>query len=190
MKELILLLNLCFIYSNSTTHFLFEPLDLLAKLAALVPRPRVNLTRYHGVFAPNSTLRAQIVPGKPRKKRTTQTSTSNLPNRTSKPETAEPTQLTWAQRLKRAFEFDVTVCPLCGATVRFSKKSQSAQTSQRIDDAQAPSRLFPRVQEIRLTQEPHFTIACVRRLHLNRPPFHAQTESTQIDTFILLPEQL
>ena len=105
-------------YSNGTTHFLFEPLDLLARLAALVPRPRVNLTRYHGVFAPNSTLRAQIVPGKPRKKRTTQTSISNLPNRTSEPETAEPTQLTWAQRLKRAFEFDVTVCPLCGGTLR------------------------------------------------------------------------
>jgi hypothetical protein len=32
----------------------FEPLDFLARLAALVPRPRVNLTRYHGVFAPNS----------------------------------------------------------------------------------------------------------------------------------------
>jgi hypothetical protein len=55
-------------YSNGTTHFLFEPLDLLAKLAALAPRHRVSLTRYHGVFAPNSTLRAQIVPGKPRKK--------------------------------------------------------------------------------------------------------------------------
>ena len=93
-------------------------LDLLAKLAALVPRPRVNLTRYHGVFAPNSILRACIVPGKPRKKRTTQNATSNLPNRSSKPETAEPTQLTWAQRLKRAFEFDVTVCPLCGGTLR------------------------------------------------------------------------
>ena len=25
---------------------------MLAKLTALVPRPRVNLTRYHGVFAP------------------------------------------------------------------------------------------------------------------------------------------
>jgi len=70
------------------------------------------------VFAPNSTLRAQIVPGKPRKKHTTQTATSNLQNRTSEPETAEPTQLTWAQRLKRAFEFDVTVCPLCGGTLR------------------------------------------------------------------------
>jgi hypothetical protein len=26
--------------------------------------------------------------------------------------------LTWAQRLKRAFEFDVTDCPLCGGTLR------------------------------------------------------------------------
>jgi hypothetical protein len=31
---------------------------ILARLAALVPRPRVNLTRYHGVFAPNSNHRA------------------------------------------------------------------------------------------------------------------------------------
>ena len=39
---------------------LFEPLDVIASLAVLVPKPRVNLTRFHGVFAPNSTLRAQI----------------------------------------------------------------------------------------------------------------------------------
>jgi hypothetical protein len=33
-------------------------------LAALVPKPRVNLTRFHGVFAPNSKHRALITPGK------------------------------------------------------------------------------------------------------------------------------
>jgi hypothetical protein len=81
-------------YSNGTTHFLFEPMDLLAKLAALVPRPRANLTRYHGVFAPNSTLRARIVPGKPRNNRTAQAAASNLANRSGEPEPAEPTQLT------------------------------------------------------------------------------------------------
>jgi hypothetical protein len=43
---------------------MFEPLDFLARLAALVPSPGVNLTRYHGVFAPNHGLRAQIVPAK------------------------------------------------------------------------------------------------------------------------------
>ena len=49
-------------YANGTTHFLLESLDFIARLAALVPRPRVNLIRYHGVFAPNSKLRRRIVP--------------------------------------------------------------------------------------------------------------------------------
>jgi hypothetical protein len=38
-------------YRDGTTHVIFEPLDVIAKLAALVPRPRVNLTRFYGVFA-------------------------------------------------------------------------------------------------------------------------------------------
>jgi hypothetical protein len=37
----------------------FEPVDFIAKLAALVPPPRAHLTRFHGIFAPNATLRAQ-----------------------------------------------------------------------------------------------------------------------------------
>jgi hypothetical protein len=41
----------------------FEPLDFLARLAALVPRPRVNLTRYHGVFATNSAHRTLVAKG-------------------------------------------------------------------------------------------------------------------------------
>jgi hypothetical protein len=42
-------------YHDGTTvdrrsHVLFEPLDFIARLAALVPKPRVNLTGFHGVF--------------------------------------------------------------------------------------------------------------------------------------------
>ncbi|MBY4728844.1 transposase, partial [Burkholderia contaminans] len=40
------------------------PLDFIARLAALVPKPRVNLTRFHGVFAPNSRHRALVTPAK------------------------------------------------------------------------------------------------------------------------------
>ena len=40
-------------YGNGTTHIILEPLDFLSRLASLIPRPRVNLTRFHGVFAPN-----------------------------------------------------------------------------------------------------------------------------------------
>jgi hypothetical protein len=41
-------------YRDGTTHVIFEPLDFIAKLVVLVPKPRVNLTGFHGVIAPNS----------------------------------------------------------------------------------------------------------------------------------------
>jgi hypothetical protein len=36
----------------------------MARLAALVPTPRVNLTRYHVVFAPNHRLREHVTPAR------------------------------------------------------------------------------------------------------------------------------
>jgi hypothetical protein len=51
-------------YRDGTTHVIFEPLDFIARLAALVPKPRVNLTRFHGVFAPNSKYRAAVTHAK------------------------------------------------------------------------------------------------------------------------------
>ncbi|MBI2803258.1 MAG: transposase [Gammaproteobacteria bacterium] len=57
-------------YRDGTTDGVFEPFDFIARLAALVPTPRVNpgsspgqaLTRYHGVFAPNHRRREQVTP--------------------------------------------------------------------------------------------------------------------------------
>lgn len=40
-------------------------MEFMGRLAALVPRPRVNLTRFHGVFSSNSKLREYAVPAKP-----------------------------------------------------------------------------------------------------------------------------
>ncbi len=51
-------------YRDGTTHVIFEPLDFIARLVSLVPKPRVNLTRFHGVFAPNSKHRAPMTPAK------------------------------------------------------------------------------------------------------------------------------
>ncbi len=44
---------------------IFEPLEFIARLAALVPKlsvpkPQMNLTPYHGVIAPNSKYRMQV----------------------------------------------------------------------------------------------------------------------------------
>ena len=41
-------------YRDGTTHVIFEPLDFIARLAALVPKPRVNLTRFLGYSRPTA----------------------------------------------------------------------------------------------------------------------------------------
>jgi hypothetical protein len=49
-------------WTDGTTHLVFEPVELLERLAALTPRPRVNLILYHGVLAPRAAWRKAIVP--------------------------------------------------------------------------------------------------------------------------------
>ena len=51
-------------YRDGATYMIFELLDFIARLAALVPEPRMNLTRFHGVFAPNSKHRTLVTPAK------------------------------------------------------------------------------------------------------------------------------
>ncbi|GMU06538.1 transposase [Corallococcus caeni] len=48
--------------SDGTTHLLFTGLELLRRVALLVPPPRANLTRFHGVFAPGAKLRPFLFP--------------------------------------------------------------------------------------------------------------------------------
>jgi Putative transposase len=47
---------------DGTTHLLFTELELLRRVTSLVPPPRTNSTRYHGVFAPGAKLRPFLVP--------------------------------------------------------------------------------------------------------------------------------
>ena len=49
-------------WRDGTTHLVMSPLQFLQRLAALVPRPRLHLIRFHGVLAPNARLRARVVP--------------------------------------------------------------------------------------------------------------------------------
>jgi hypothetical protein len=51
-------------WRDGTTHIVMSPLEFMQRLAALVPRPRLHLIRFHGVLAPHANLRAQIVPAR------------------------------------------------------------------------------------------------------------------------------
>lgn len=80
-------------------HVVLESLDFIARLAALVPRPRLNLTRFHGVFAPHFKHRVLMVSCRPR-------------GRVDSDKPRAP--MTWMQRLKRVFAIDIETCPECG----------------------------------------------------------------------------
>ena len=90
-------------FRDGTTHVMLEPLDLIARLAALVPRPRLNLTRFHGVFAPNCKHRESVVP-------------KRKPG-AEKPDTPLA-PMSWMQRLQRVFAIDIATCPKCGGKLR------------------------------------------------------------------------
>jgi len=98
-------------FSDGTTHVLFEPNDFIARLAALVPRPRAHLVRYHGLFAPNARHRHLIV-----LRHTSPISTEKSEN-TSVATTAP---MTWMARLNRVFGIDLSMCPKCGGKLRTS----------------------------------------------------------------------
>lgn len=44
---------------------MFEPLEFIEKLVALVPKPRANLTRYHGMLGPAAKWRPEVIPAPP-----------------------------------------------------------------------------------------------------------------------------
>jgi len=50
---------------RGATHRVMTPLELMAKLCALVPPPRHPLVRYHGALSSHSSWRAEVVPRLP-----------------------------------------------------------------------------------------------------------------------------
>ena len=90
-------------WRDGTTHLVMSPLEFMQRLAALVPRPRLHLIRFHGVLAPNAKLRALVVPKEP-----------EPPAQAAPPAECEakcahrrPVPQSWAKLLKRVFEIDM-----------------------------------------------------------------------------------
>jgi hypothetical protein len=109
-------------YRDGTTHVVLEPLDFLARLAALVPPPRVHLTRYHGVFAPHAGLRAAITPA------------GRGARRRDGAEEAPPAHapMSWTQRLKRVFAIEIERCVSCGGRLEVIASIEEPALIERI----------------------------------------------------------
>ena len=106
--------------ADGRTHLTMTGVELLRKLAPLVPPPKQNLTRYHGVFAPNSKLRVKVTG--------TYKPPASLPAPTMAPpapmllpgvtKKSPPSRIPWADLLKRVFATDVLACMKCGGRRR------------------------------------------------------------------------
>src|SRR6266487_5049787 len=88
-------------WSDGTTGIRLAPVELLEKLAALVPLPRVHLVRYGGCLAPHSHLRGAIRP-------------TSRQQGVDEPEArTESSRWSWARLLQRVFDVEMATCPLC-----------------------------------------------------------------------------
>jgi len=88
-------------WSDGTTGIKLSPLELLEKLSALVPLPRVHLVRSSGCLAPHSQLRAAIIPTLRQQGVEEQEASAATPH------------WSWARLLKRVFALEMARCPFC-----------------------------------------------------------------------------
>lgn len=110
-------------YDDGTTAISMTKLELLERLAAIVPRPKVHLTRFSGVFAPHYKHRAMVVP-KPQ----------NLETTTAQGDDASPSKsrISWARLLKRVFNIDFNSCHLCGGNMKIIAAIEDPHVIKRI----------------------------------------------------------
>ena len=140
-------------WRDGTTHLGFEPLEFLEKLAALVPPPRFNLVRYHGVLAPAARHRARVVPSGLAPTPGTGSAHAECEAVHSGSGHAEPERphpgprsrnYSWADLMRRVFEVDVLECPVCEGPMRILAAIHPPDTTRAILDCLGlPSRAPP-----------------------------------------------
>jgi putative transposase len=116
-------------YRDGTTHIVLEPLDLMARLAALVPTPRMHLTRYHGVFAPHSQYRAAVT-ATHRGRGAPQPLVSGAEAAKASP--PRHVAMSWARRLKRVFGVQIESCAHCGGQLKIIASIEEPQLIAKI----------------------------------------------------------
>ena len=102
-------------WRNGATHVIFDPLEFVARLSALVPAPRKNLIHFYGVLGPASKWRASIVPASPEDNSTSERCGCEE-DRTAKK--GRPRNYAWASLMARVFECDVLKCEKCSGRLR------------------------------------------------------------------------
>jgi hypothetical protein len=123
------LLRLRHPWSDGTTHLSFDPVEFLERLAALVPRPRINLILYHGVLAPRAAWPTLVASsGSAAVSHEADAAGDAL---SVGPSARGDTRL-WADLMRRSFGLDTLACPRCGGRFALIAVIEEATVVERI----------------------------------------------------------
>jgi len=117
-------------WDDGTTAIKLTPMELIERLVALVPRPRVHLTRFHGVLAPHYKHRKQIVPKPPELKLADQ----DQEIIDLKQLELKKKNIPWARLLARVFNIDVETCSKCGGKMKIIAAIEDPKVIRKILD--------------------------------------------------------
>lgn len=104
-------------------------MEFLERLAALVPRPRINLVLYYGVLAPRAAWRDAVVPSLTEDDASAR-GASNVCGHASR--VARRPNRAWAELMERSFGFDVLACPRCAGRMTLVALIRDAVVVSRI----------------------------------------------------------
>ena len=106
-------------WHDGTRELVFEPLELLERLAAMTPRPETNLLICHGVLAPRARWRERVVAyGRVAARAHGLGGAAGRRSATGTGVKSSPRAWSWAALMHRAFAIDVLACPHCGGRLR------------------------------------------------------------------------
>jgi hypothetical protein len=105
--------------------------ELLEKLAALTPRPEINLLLYHGVLAPHARWRPEVVAYR-RADVGSMPDPSAVAAEPGRGRGGAPRSWTWAALMRRAFDLDVLRCPRCAGRMQLIATIEDPAVIQRI----------------------------------------------------------
>lgn len=138
-------------WSDGTTHLLLSPMELIEKISSLVPPPRINLIRYHGVLAPHAKHRDKIVPS-PKTVDNEQTDDNESPASTRY-------RLSFAALLARVFQVDIETCPNCNGQMRIVAALTEPSSIRRYLEGVGLSPDLPKLAPARAPPQQEFDFA-------------------------------
>lgn len=123
-------------WKDGTRTVILSPLDLCARVCALIPAPGFNMVRYYGCLSSHSALRKEVVPEPPpavhnpllddgNGQLTLEFDQSDAQQRSGK-------RRPWAYLLRHVWEVDVSSCSRCGGPMKSVEVATEPQAIRRV----------------------------------------------------------